>query len=256
MTRATAAHRRERRLDVAVDAGVAWLRLHWGPGPDRIDLPLAQALCAAVDDLESDESIRVVVLGAAGARFCGGVEDGGVWQRRFDFVEAVGGLTAPVVAVIQGDAVAEGCELALACDLRVAATKARFALPQLQHGDLPSHGATQRLPRMVGRTRALDLLLTGRRLTAREACDWGLVSQVVPGPQLGRTVRRLATDLSRKGPLALRYAKEAVVKGSEMTMEQGIRLEEDLYVLLQTTADRHEGVAAFLDKRQPSFTGK
>jgi enoyl-CoA hydratase len=156
---------------------------------------------------------------------------------------------------VNGDAIAEGCELALACDLRLAAAAARFALPQLTEGRLPSHGGTQRLPRLIGRTRALELLLSGRRVGAREAEAIGLVNRVLPTRSFAAALRRAVTALAAKGPLALRLAKEAVSRAPDLTFEQGVRLEQDLYVLLQTTADRAEGVRAFLARRTPRFRG-
>ena len=247
-----------RRAPLAVrrDDGVAWLRLDRPAAGNRVTLDLAQALCDAVEDIEADDSVGVVALTAAGPSFCLGVEDGGAWEERADWVAAVGRLTRPVVAVIQGDALAEGLELALACDLRVASTRARLALPQLGEGRLPRHGGTQRLPRLVGRSRALDLLLTGRHVAGRAAEAMGLVSRSVPPAGLARAADALVRALRDKAPIALRYAKEAVVQGGDLTLDQGIRLEEDLYVLLQTTEDRRAGVEAFLAKRRPVFRGK
>jgi enoyl-CoA hydratase len=170
--------------------------------------------------------------------------------------DAVGRLTRPVIAAVHGDAVAEGLELALACDLRLVSTDAHLSMPQLLHGRLPSHGGTQRLPRIVGRMRALDLLLTGRSLAASEAEAIGLASRVAAPAVFGAALEALVGTLQSKGPLALRYAKEAVLKGSDLTLDQGSRLEEDLYVLLQTTQDRREGIDAFLTKRKPVFTGQ
>jgi hypothetical protein len=170
-------------------------------------------------------------------------------------VAAIGALTRPVLAVVNGDAVAEGCELALACDLRIAFSGARFSLPQISEGRLPAHGATQRLPRIIGRMRAMEMLLTGRFMTAREALNIGLVSRVAARAQLATVVREEVESLRNKGAIALRLAKDAVVKGLDLTLEQGIRLEQDLYVLLQTTADRQEGIQAFLEKRKPRFRG-
>jgi enoyl-CoA hydratase len=209
-----------------------------------------------VAEVELDDRIVVVVLTAAGSSFCVGVDDSGAWERRVDWVDAVARLTRPVIAAIQGDAVGEGLELALACDLRIASDRARFAMPQLAGGRLPVHGGTQRLPRIVGRTRALDLLLTGRTIDANEAEAIGLVARVVPHAELERRLNACVDELRAKGPIALRYAKEAVLKGSDLTTEQGIRLEEDLYALLQTTHDRQEGINAFLQKRKPTFHGK
>jgi enoyl-CoA hydratase len=232
--------------------GVAWLTL---PG-ERIDEASAQALCDAVEQIAFDESVRVAVVRGAPACFCVGVTDDGGWQERFEWVEAVAALTVPVVAAIAGDAVGEGAELVLACDLPIASARASFAFPHLIEGRLPRHGATQRLPRAVGRLRALDLLLSGRRISAREAAHIGLVSQVVAPSRLGATVDETVEALSAKAPIALRLAKEAVRTGADLTLDQGIRLEQDLYVLLQTTADRRAGVRAFLARRRPTFRGR
>jgi len=243
-------------LTVARQEGVAWVRLERPADGNRITLDLAQALCDAAESLAHDDETGVVVLRAAGDAFCLGLDGPAPWAWRVPWVEAVAGLAQPVIAAIQGDAFAEGCELALACDLRVAATSARFAVGHLAAGTLPMHGATQRLPRIVGRTRALDLLLTGRLVSAAEAVAMGLVSNVVAPDRLDAAVGELAATLAAKGPVALRYAKEAVLDGMDLTLGQGMRLEEDLYALLQTTADRAEGVQAFLEKRRPHFRGR
>ncbi len=241
-----------RSASYTVSRGVAWITL---PTP-RVDAAIAQGLCDAVEEIEHDESIRVVVVRNRGRDFGLGVETGGDWETRHDWVAAVGRLTVPVVAVLSGAAMAEGCELALACDLRLADARARLALPQLASGQLPRHGATQRLPRLIGRTRALELLLSGRAVGAREAERIGLVSRVAPAGGLDALMRELVTQLAGKGPVALRLAKEAVNRGVDLTLEQGVRFEQDLYVLLQTTADRAEGVRAFLAKRPPRFRGR
>jgi len=246
----------QRGLSTRVAAGIAWLTLERPHADNRITAALAQELCTAAAEIELNDSIVAVVLSASGPSFCLGVEDGGEWEQRVDWVEAIARLTRPVVAVIQGAALAAGLELALACDLRIASDRARFAMPQLGAGQLPSHGGTQRLPRIVGRMRALDVLLTGRTLGAAEAEAVGLVSRVVPHKDLRQALNDVVAALQSKGPIALRYAKEAVLHGSEMILGQGIRLEEDLYVLLQTTRDRREGIDAFVEKRKPVFRGR
>jgi len=242
-------------LRTRIADGIAWLTLERAHAGNRITQALAQELCRRAAELEEHDHVVAVVLAASGAHFCLGVEKGGDWERQVDWVEAIARLRRPVIAAIQGDALAEGLELALACDLRVASDRARFALPQLQAGRLPSHGGTQRLPRTIGRARALDLLLSGRRIDAAEAEMIGLISRVVPHRSLSRTVRLLVDTLKGKGPIALRYAKEAVLSGLDLPLDQGIRLEEDLYVLLQTTRDRRQGIAAFLHHRKPVFRG-
>ena len=251
MTRSAAAGGLHTRI---VD-GIAWLTLDRADAGNRITQALAQELCRRAAELEEDDRVVVVVLAASGMHFCLGVENGGDWERQVDWVQGIARLTPPVIAAIQGDALAEGLELALACDLRVASDRASFALPQLQAGRLPSHGGTQRLPRIIGRTRALELLLTGRKVDAAEAEMIGLVSRVVPHRSVGRAVRLVVDTLKSKGPIALRYAKEAVSNGLDLPLDQGIRLEEDLYVLLQTTRDRRQGIDAFLHHRKPAFRG-
>jgi enoyl-CoA hydratase/carnithine racemase len=250
MTVATGRPRRSAVL--ALRAGVASLRLP----ADRIDQVAAQALCDAAEQIAFDESVRVAIVHGGPRHFCLGVTTGGVWQDRFDWVGAVANLTVPTVAAIAGDAVAEGAELALACDILIASTRARVSFPHLVEGRLPRDGGTQRLPRAIGRTRALDLLLSGRRVAAREAERIGLVSRVVAPNRLAAAVRQTADELRRRAPIALRLAKEAVRASQDLTLDHGMRLEQDLYVLLQTTADRREGVRAFLARRRPRFRGR
>lgn len=230
---------------------VATLTLTGRTPGNRIDESVAQALCAVAEELVAAEDVAVVVLRARGAQFCSGAGRGAVP----DWAAALAALPQPLIAAIQGDAVDEGAELALLADLRVMATGTRLRFNHLAQGRLPNHGATQRLPRAVGRTRALEMLLSGRWLSAREAQRLGLVVEVVAPRQFARRTARLADELAEKGPLALRYAKEAVRAGGDLTLAQGIRLEQDLYVLLQTTADRSEGVRAFLAGRRPVYRG-
>lgn len=253
MRRRRALDLRERDgLRVAVEREVAWITLT----KLRVDQQVAQALCDTAEEIELDDGIALVVVRGTGRSFCLGVDDDGAWQERFDWVQAIASLTSPVVAALNGDAVAEGCELALACDLRYAAASAGFRLPQVVEGALPRHGATQRLPRIVGRARAMEILFSGRRVGAREAAAIGLVSGCAAAGRLPAMIRSEVSALRAKGPIALRFAKEAVGKSLDMTLDQGMRLEQDLYVLLQTTRDRSEGVGAFLAKRRPRFRGK
>ena len=169
---------------------------------------------------------------------------------------AIASINCPVIAAINGDALGQGLELALSCDIRIAADTARFGLPQVGQGILPGDGGTQRLARIVGRGKAMELLLTGNTIDASEALAIGLVNQVVAGGKLIAEVETMAAAVVSKGPLALRYAKEAVIKGLDLTLEQGLRLEADLYLLLHTTADRTEGIRAFLEKKRPQFKGE
>jgi enoyl-CoA hydratase/carnithine racemase len=169
--------------------------------------------------------------------------------------ESVANIEKPVIAGIEGDARDQGLELILACDVRIAAEKSRFGLTQLEKGTIPMNGGTQRLPRLVGKGKALELILTGDTIDAQEAHRIGLVNRVVPENVLEKTVMELAKDMASKSPIALCYAKEAMNAGLDLTLEQGLRLEADLYMLLHTTSDRREGIRAFQEKRKPQFTG-
>jgi enoyl-CoA hydratase len=225
---------------------------------NRCDAELLAALADACAEAENADAARVVVLAARGPAFSAGLPRAYRWPDPAwpDGVAALAALTKPVVAALQGEALGWGLALALACDLRVASAGAVLALPEMREGRFPGGGVTQRLPRVVGVARALDLVLLGTRLTAARAAEWGLVSAVVPPGRLAAAVAETARALAARGPLALRLAKEAVVRALDLPLADGIRLEEDLYVLLQTTEDRREGIRAFLERRTPRFSGR
>ncbi len=164
-------------------------------------------------------------------------------------------LACPVLAVVKGRAHGAGLELALAADIRVCSEDASLALPELEDGRLPLAGGSQRLPRIVGRSRAASMLLLAEALDAEAALAAGLVSRVFADAGLSAEATALAHRIASRGPIALRYAKEAVHNGLEMTLEHGLRYELDLSIILQTTSDRAEGVRAFLEKRPPDFQG-
>jgi len=213
---------------------------------------MAHELLELAATVEDDDAILCFALTGAGAHFCQGFDDA-VNPR---LVETLAALSKPAIAILNGDARDEGLELALACDIRVTWRGAAFALTQLQRGILPHFGGTQRLPRLVGPAQALRMLLTGDPLDAESALRLGLVTYLADGPEdLQLAGRQLAATLASRGPLGVRMVKDAVLKGYDMTLEQGVRLEEDLYALLQTSADRAEGVRAFLERRKPLFKG-
>ena len=219
-------------------------------------------ICAGV---AGDEEIKVIVITGAGNRaFSVGVDlnelsplDGrGKQTRLLSVAVPVASLTVPVIAAINGDALGQGLELALACDLRIAVETAHFGLAHVASGLIPWDGATQRLPRLVGKGKAMEMLLTGQSIDAADACRIGLVSSVIPQEELMAVAMDMAQAMASKAPLALRYAKEAIHGGLDLTLEQGLRLEADLYFLLHSTEDRTEGIRAFHEKRPPQFKGK
>lgn len=207
-------------------------------------------LCA---EIKQDEGARVIVL-------CGAEEDS--FRMEADspssfasLTEPVAAIDQPVLAAIRGDAVGLGLELALACDLRVATETSRFSLPHIQKGLIPREGGTQRLSRLVGKAKALEMILTGESIDAGEAYRIGLVNKVAPPGELMPVVMEMAQGVAAKGPIALQYVKEAVSQGMDLTLAQGLRLEADLYFLLHTTKDRRRGITAFRQKKAPRFEG-
>lgn len=233
-------------------AGGRLARIHLRLSRGRIDEAAAQSLCDAAEEIRLDDGAAVVLLTSSGPDFCLGFA-GTPWGLRLDCIGAVARLPQPVVAAVAGRAWEEGCELALACDLRVADAATSFRLGQVAAGRLPSEGATQRLPRLVGTARALDLLWGGRALRGAEAVRIGLASRLAGPGRVASRARALAVELAARGPVALRLAKEAVRAAAELPLEQGMRLEHDLYVLLQTGGERAEGIRAFLEKRRPRW---
>jgi enoyl-CoA hydratase/carnithine racemase len=209
-----------------------------------------------VCDRCDDDSVWVVWL-RGGRDFCRGIDvRSGEWPPAgsVDFVAALARVRQPVVASIRGAAEAEGVELALAADLRVVEPRTRFRMPQVERGSVPRFGGTARLTRVVGAEAALRMLLLGEAAGGRRAVEIGLAAEVAAGAD--RAGRRMARSLLERGPIALRFAKEAVRRARDLALDDGARFEHDLYSLLQTTRDRAEGVRAFLEKQRPRFRGE
>jgi enoyl-CoA hydratase/carnithine racemase len=236
-------------------AHIARVTLNRPAAGNAINQHLAQELEEVCQLINQEDDIYVVTLTGAGDVFCSGGEVE-LETGSYHPAAAVAGIDRPVIAAVDGDALGLGLEIALSCDIRIASEKARFGLPQVARGRIPLDGGTQRLPRIIGRGKAMELLLTAETISADEALEIGLVSKVVPPEALAGEVDKLAETIAAKGPIALRYLKEVVNKGLDMTLEQGLRLEADLYFLLHTTADRTEGIKSYLEKRPPKYKGK
>lgn len=224
-------------------------------------------LIDALDALARDDSVRVVVLTGAGEKaFVAGADIGEFAERTpIEQRAAMEGRRVfdvlaehpkPTIASINGFALGGGCELALACDLRIAARSARLGQPEVNLGILPGGGGTQRLPRLVGLGRAMRLILTGDLIGAEEAERIGLVDLVVDDDRLRDQTMELAARIARHSPVALKLIKQAVRAAAEMPLAAGLALERELFVTAFASEDRTEGVAAFLEKRTPEFTGR
>ena len=221
---------------------------------------------AALDELRDDNEIRVVVITGAGEKaFVAGADiaefEGRTAVTQRDVMTARSLFTAvdtfpkPVIAMINGFCLGGGCELALSCDIRVASETARFGQPEINLGIIPGGGGTQRLTRLVGEGKAMELILTGDMIDAQHAFNLGLVNLVVPAADLeGRTMEP-ANRIAEKSPIALRMAKEAVKTAARASLDEGLRREIDLFALTFSSADKDEGVRAFLEKRKPDFKG-
>ena len=225
---------------------------------NRVDESMASGITDACAAAERDDAIRVVVLTGACDSFCKGTEpespaDPDAYNRLRASAHVASSISKPVIAAINGDAVDQGLELALACDLRVVATTARLGLTHITRGLVPWDGGTQRLPRLIGLGRATELVLTGRLVDAGEAHRIGLVSETVSPDNVVARSLELASAIAAHGPAAQRYAKEAVLQGQDLTLDQGLRLEADLSFLLHGTADRDEGIASFRERRKPEY---
>lgn len=241
-----------RELAVDRDGGVVTFELPGG----LLTAGTAERLVAAIQDtILDDDTVRVVVLGAAGQDFCTGLDPSVVAIRhRVDPAAAVAAVGVPVLVRLGGVVASGGLEIAMAGDIRIAAPGSQFVLDDLADGVLPGWGGTQRLPRLVGITRATGMLFLGDRMDAQAALRAGLVTKVADDP--AASVAAAAATIAAMAPIALRYAKEAVTSGTAMDMAQGMRLEADLNSFLQLTDDRDEGLTAFFAHRPPTFHGR
>ncbi|HYM16747.1 MAG TPA: enoyl-CoA hydratase/isomerase family protein [Dehalococcoidia bacterium] len=241
-------------LSLSTHGPLAVIHLNRPDQGNPVDEALLDDLDAASVVIADDPSVSVVQLTAEGTLFSRGWSGPPPASGRLPF-RSLERLPQPVLACVSGDAVGAGLELALACDLRIATAAAHFTMP-LPAADAAWLGA-QRLPRLIGRGRAAEMLLLGGPISAATARAWGLVNAIAADRvDLADLAGRLTQTIASRSPLALRYAKEAIAQGLEMPLEQALRYETDLTVILQTTADRAEGVRAFMEKRPPHFTGR
>ena len=256
-------------LHIQVDDGVGFIAFDRAADENRINLSMANDIRTICEEFNVSSEVNVVLVTGNGKYFCRGDEENSFnpehsnqlryeiyRMQNFRLATSLLNIDKPVVCAINGDAIGHGLEIAMCSDIRLAAPNAKFSMPQIIHGSMPWDGGTQLLPRLIGRSNASELLMTGKTIDSKKALSIGLIEYVIPKSKLVTEAKILAHSISRSGPIATRYGKEAVLKGIDMTIEQGMRLEMDLNLLLQTTKDRTEGLSSFMEKRTPKFTGE
>jgi enoyl-CoA hydratase len=226
---------------------------------------LLSAVADAMDEFERDDEIRAIVLGGGERAFAAGADIEQLDESTPMGLRAAGPLGGwgriaqvrkPIVAAVSGYALGGGCELAMLCDLIVAAESAQFGQPEINLGIIPGAGGTQRLPLAVGKALAMDMVLTGRRLTAREALQAGLVARVVADEAWLEEAKKVAAEIAAKSPVATQIAKDSVNQAFESPLALGLHYERQVFALSRTSEDSAEGLRAFLEKRQPDFKGR
>ena len=222
---------------------------------------------AALDELRADDSIRVVVITGAGDKaFIAGADIAefanrtALTQRQVmmerSLFNAIDSFPKPIIAMVNGYCLGGGCEIALACDIRIASDRASFGQPEINLGIIPGGGGTQRLTKLIGEGKAMEMILSGAIVDAQSALSMGLVNHVVAADQLETRTMEIANRIAEKSPIALRLAKEAVKLASRSNLDEGLRREIDLFALCFSSEDKDEGVKAFLEKRRPEFKGR
>ena len=254
-------------LDYTKEGRIATFTINRPDALNALNLQVNHELHKAMKDFRDDDALWVgIITGAGDKAFCAGAdiketlpflkEHGqSMWAFRYTHTRGMD-MWKPLIAAINGFCLGGGLEIALGCDIRIAGEKARLGLPEVTLGLIPGDGGTQRLPRMIPRCKAAELLLTGKLIDAQEAYRIGLVNIIVPPEQVMSTAKEWAETICKAGPLAVRAAKQAMIRGSEMPLEDGLRLEYMLNAYVTSTEDFAEGTTAFVEKRKPVFKAK
>jgi enoyl-CoA hydratase len=244
--------------------GVAIVQFNRPDVLNALNIKLMEELVEALEAFDKDEAVRVILLTgnekafAAGAdikEMAGASAVAMVLRDQFARWDRIRKLKKPLIAAVSGYALGGGCELAMTCDMIIASETARFGQPEINIGVIPGAGGTQRLTRAVGKAKAMEMVLTGRMMTAEEALRWGLVNKVVPVEAYLEEAKALARDIAAKPPIAVRFGKEAVLKAFDTTIEGGLEFERKNFYLLFASDDQKEGMKAFEEKRKPSWKG-
>jgi enoyl-CoA hydratase/carnithine racemase len=252
-------------VETSVDGHVALLRLNRPEARNALSPEVMEEIASQLETLDPDPEVRCVVIAGSDEVFAAGADIRAMSERSFaealyhpaaGFWKRLAAIRTPMVAAVSGWALGGGCELALACDLIVASESARFGQPEINLGIIPGGGGSQRLARVLGKQQAMELVLTGGRISAERAHELGLVNLVVEGDGWLEAALELAGRVASQPPIAARLAKQAVIAADETTLSAGLEEERRLYELAMATEDRVEGMKAFLEKREPKFEGR
>ncbi len=246
------------------DGPVGIIRLNRPKVLNALNPQLMTELAGQMEVFDRDDDIHVIVLAGSERAWAAGADIGDMAERsmlemyqrdQFATWDRIRRIKKPIVAAVSGYALGGGCELMMLCDVVIASETAQIGQPEINIGVMPGAGGTQRLTRAVGKATAMDVILTGRFLDAKQALAAGLVSRVVPAEHFFTEAMRVARDMAAKGPIALRLAKEAVLKAFDSTLSEGLEYERKLFYMLFATEDQKEGMRAFVEKRKPRFKG-
>jgi len=253
-------------VSVLVEGPIATVKLNRPDALNALNSLLVRELVSALDALEADDSVRCVVLTGSDKAFCAGADvkemaklsaaDIGRADHLKPVWERAAGFQKPLIAALSGYALGGGLELAMCCDIIIASEGTKLGQPEINIGIIPGGGGTQRLPRAVGKYKAMEMILTGGTISAEEAKALGLVNRVVPAGKYLEEATKLASEIASKAPIAVRSAKKAIAASQEMGLSSGLELERAHFYDLFGTEDKKEGMSAFLEKRKPNFMGK
>jgi enoyl-CoA hydratase len=251
--------------DVQQGHGYAVVQINRPEVLNALNMQLMEELVIALESLDQDENIRAIIITGNDKAFAAGAdikEMAGasavemVLRDQFARWDRIRKIKKPIIAAVSGFALGGGCELAMSCDMIVASETARFGQPEINIGVMPGAGGTQRLTRAVGKYKAMDMILSGRLMSAEEALRWGLVTKIVPDEYCLEEAKCLAREIASKPPIAIRMAKEAILKSFDTTIEGGLEFERKNFYLLFATEDQKEGMNAFVEKRKAEWKGR